>query len=151
MTLEEAQKLIEEGTRTKNFTMIEEGLAVIKANQKPAQEGVSTIVRNNPNKDGNRVPARREPINLNKVKAFNLFADDGKEHAEEKLKPEEKGKWGTTDNAREPVQLKKVLCSSCNTAYEVHPSLAKPIDINPDGTTHNPNICDGCVRKKGKR
>lgn len=158
MTEEQARKLIDEGNKEGNPDKIAEGLEALKyihqgqqannaVNTGRTKEGfVAPIQRTQV--AGQRNYARREPINLNKVNAFNMFSDDGTEHRQDKLRPEDRGAWGTAGRGREEVKLRKVECGSCGKVYEVHPSLVKPLEMNEDGSIHNGNICDPCVKRK---
>ena len=160
MTLEEAQKLIAKGNKEGNFQLVEEGLAAIKLAQQQEVSGAPAATKARDNNfiapiertasvgPGSKNYGKKEPINLRQATAFNMFTDNGSEHRNDKLRPEDKGAWGTTEKARAEARYVSVVCGHCGNEYEVAPLFAKKIEINPDGSMFNGNVCNECLSKR---
>lgn len=93
---------------------------------------------------------RSEPINTDKIGAFNLFNDDLTEevqHTKKAIQERSGGKslYGRkTAKRNRQFKMVRVKCNTCDKKYEVHPIHARKIDGEVRFT------CDKCVKNKGK-
>lgn len=102
--------------------------------------------------DGSGKNARREPINTERVGAFNLFEDDLSEMVQDtkasQIESSDKGKSLYTGRSRmqrkAPIQLIDVVCLECDRKAKVAPKHARKVEGVPR------YVCEKCIINKGK-